>query len=219
MAETARSWGDGTPDTDTIVRAALELIDDDGLVAFSTRRLAARLGVFQPVIYRRVANRDELLNHVVALIMAEAKIPDKDLPWRESLRVSALTLRSTWAKHPSAGALLKFGGKFESIMAWTDSVIDQLRATGMADADVLTALDVIGAFVFGTIAVEAMDGPARKRPKVNRLTAAEARRFPNVAWMQSIIPTTKTNATDAFEAALDLLLDAIAARVPDTMAG
>ena len=47
-----------------IVTAALALIDADGLGAFSTRRLAAALGVQGPSLYHHFANRDAILDAV-----------------------------------------------------------------------------------------------------------------------------------------------------------
>jgi AcrR family transcriptional regulator len=50
----------------TVVSAARELIEDEGLEAVSFRRLAQRLGVTAPALYAYVSDKDDLLRSVTA---------------------------------------------------------------------------------------------------------------------------------------------------------
>jgi AcrR family transcriptional regulator len=50
----------------TVVTAARELIEDEGLEAVSFRRLAQRLGVTAPALYAYVSDKDDLLRSVTA---------------------------------------------------------------------------------------------------------------------------------------------------------
>jgi TetR/AcrR family transcriptional regulator, tetracycline repressor protein len=56
----------------TIVRAALELLNEEGLDRLSTRRLAARLGVQSATLYWHVKNKQELLDMMAAAILFRA---------------------------------------------------------------------------------------------------------------------------------------------------
>src|SRR5690242_20334664 len=73
-----RPRGSGTPPQEEIVAAALRFIDEHGLERFSINALAGAMGAFQPNIYRRVVDRQELLNLIVDAIMAEAGAPEVD---------------------------------------------------------------------------------------------------------------------------------------------
>ena len=51
-----------------IAEEALRLVEEEGMEALTTRRLAKRLGVEGPSLYNHVANRDDLLDEMTALI-------------------------------------------------------------------------------------------------------------------------------------------------------
>ncbi|MFG2913560.1 TetR/AcrR family transcriptional regulator [Kitasatospora sp. NPDC048298] len=57
-----------------IVAAALRLIDDDGLDALSTRRLATELSVSGPSLYNHFATKDDLLDAVVDSVIGEVDL-------------------------------------------------------------------------------------------------------------------------------------------------
>ncbi|MER7579274.1 TetR/AcrR family transcriptional regulator [Kitasatospora sp. NPDC097691] len=57
-----------------IVVAALRLIDDEGLDALSTRRLATELSVSGPSLYNHFATKDELLDAVVDSVIGEVDL-------------------------------------------------------------------------------------------------------------------------------------------------
>jgi len=84
-----------------IARAALELIDEQGFDALTTRRLARRLGVRDPSLYNHISSRDDLLDEVHALIIDE-ELPPMPLhgDWREALAEFARSYRRAFARHP-----------------------------------------------------------------------------------------------------------------------
>ncbi|MFJ7909339.1 TetR/AcrR family transcriptional regulator [Kitasatospora sp. NPDC096204] len=57
-----------------IVVAALRLIDDEGLGALSTRRLATELSVSGPSLYNHFATKDDLLDAVVDSVIGEVDL-------------------------------------------------------------------------------------------------------------------------------------------------
>ena len=48
---------------ETIVRQALTIVQEDGLPALTLRRLAGRLGVQNPALYRHFASKQRLVDH------------------------------------------------------------------------------------------------------------------------------------------------------------
>ena len=77
-----------------IVRAALEIFESDGLPAVSMRTVAARLGVSPVPVYRRVGNKDALLDAMAYHLLADVVPPLRpDVDWREYAIEWATALR------------------------------------------------------------------------------------------------------------------------------
>jgi AcrR family transcriptional regulator len=83
-----------------IARAALELADSEGIDAFSMRRLAAALGAGTMTLYGHFGDKQELLNAVVAVAVADQPLPEFSGTWREQAHQLAAYLRQTFARHP-----------------------------------------------------------------------------------------------------------------------
>ncbi|HVU72021.1 MAG TPA: TetR family transcriptional regulator [Mycobacteriales bacterium] len=88
-----------------IARTALELIDRDGLAAFSMRRLAAELGVQVGALYVHVPDRDALLVDVSMLVADEVRLPTSPA-WDDWLAAFARRWRRAVRRHPHTAALM-----------------------------------------------------------------------------------------------------------------
>jgi len=205
-----RRWGEGTPSVDALVTAALQLLDRDGLAELSTRRVAQELGIHQPVIYRRVKDRDELLDLVVDRIMSEAgRIDPARLAWRDWLRQTGLAVRGAWLSHPHAGPLINRGGALPAITRFVDDVVGVLRSAGFAGESLLPPLQAYLGFVFSSVAMagrlSSSDGGSRSLP------AVDATEVPNLAELQVLLARATTGPDDLFAAGLEVVLDGVAA--------
>ncbi|WP_449064393.1 TetR/AcrR family transcriptional regulator C-terminal domain-containing protein [Planomonospora algeriensis] len=90
-----------------IVRAAMELLDAEGVDALSMRRLGARLGSGATSIYWHVAHKDELLELVMDEVYGEVPLPDPEVVgWQDAVTVFAYGLREALFKHPWAISLI-----------------------------------------------------------------------------------------------------------------
>ena len=59
-----------------VLQAAVDLADRDGLGALTMRRLGAELGVEAMSLYKHVANKEEILDRIVELVVGEIEIPN-----------------------------------------------------------------------------------------------------------------------------------------------
>ena len=76
----------GALSREAIVDAAIDVLDRDGLEGLTMRAVADRLGTGAMSLYRHVANRDELLDLVVARLLADAgRAPGWTGDWRTDL--------------------------------------------------------------------------------------------------------------------------------------
>ncbi len=93
----------------TMLRAALELVDADGLEALSMRRLGHKLDRDPMALYRYAANRDALLDGLTELLLDQWVIPevgDTDPAWQDQLRRAAHRFRFLVLEHPHVVPLL-----------------------------------------------------------------------------------------------------------------
>jgi len=68
-----------------VLRAAVALADHTGIETLSMRNLAQDLGVAPMALYKHVANKEELLDGMVGVIVAEAQVGGNDT--KELLRI------------------------------------------------------------------------------------------------------------------------------------
>ena len=87
---------------DAFVKAALELIDADGLDALTTRTLGDALGVHGTAVYRHFANKHELVEAALTrmLVVSGVSVPDAGTP-RERIAGLMRSLRRAFAQHPN----------------------------------------------------------------------------------------------------------------------
>lgn len=92
-------------------RAALAIIDAEGLEALSLELVARNLGVKAPSLYHHFRDKAELLAEVARFILLDLGLGDQpaDLAWDEALvRVCVATRRTLLTHHNAAPLLLQF---------------------------------------------------------------------------------------------------------------
>src|SRR5689334_5496262 len=90
-----------------IAEEALKLVEEEGVEALTTRKLAKRLGVEGPSLYNHIANRDDLLDEMTSLIdeyVAGASLDDPD--WRVALAEFARAYRRAFDVQPQLVAII-----------------------------------------------------------------------------------------------------------------
>ncbi|MEV4631544.1 TetR/AcrR family transcriptional regulator C-terminal domain-containing protein [Micromonospora sp. NPDC049523] len=119
-----------------IIETAAALIDADGLGAFSTRRLAAELGVRGPSLYNHFGTKDEILDAVADSITAQIDVSSfGTTDWREALRRWGLSYRAALAAHPHIVPHLAQGpGRRPAALAMADAVYGGLVDAGWPPA-------------------------------------------------------------------------------------
>jgi AcrR family transcriptional regulator len=84
------------------LKAALKIIDEEGLEKLSIRRLGAALNVQGISLYHHFKDKDEILAAVCELALANVRTPNTtDIDWREWLLNNALKFRETLRSHPN----------------------------------------------------------------------------------------------------------------------
>ncbi len=143
-------------DRDSVLSAALELADADGLAAVSMRAVAERLGVTPMALYRHVGDKDGLLDGLVERLLVELPLPDPALPWRERLAGMADGMRVTARRHPQVFPLLLLrSAKTTAARRRREAIYQALGDAGVADVDVPRIERVLSTFALAFATSEA----------------------------------------------------------------
>src|ERR1700677_984681 len=92
--------GRGKITRETVLAAALEIIDRDGADALSMRRLARALDRDPMIIYRHAPGKDAVLDGVAETILGQLQVDCADPDWAGQLREVARRYRALALAHP-----------------------------------------------------------------------------------------------------------------------
>src|SRR5215831_5066885 len=90
-----------------VLRAAVALADSVGIESLSMRKLADELGVVPMALYKHVANKEELLDGMVDIVVAEIDPPLSAADWKSAVRQRILSARRSLQRHPWAPGVLE----------------------------------------------------------------------------------------------------------------
>jgi AcrR family transcriptional regulator len=209
-----------------IIRAAIELLDEEGLAGLSMRKLGARLSVAATTLYWHVQTKDDLLEYAIDEVYGEIDVPGPELAgWRGGATLLAHSFRATVLRHPwlpaVANVRISIG---PNAMALSSGGLRLFRAAGFQGTDVEDAVGAMVSYVMGKATSEvawwAMVKESGKPPQewsedalAQALPAAEG--FPEIQEMlrrrAARKPETALNSSFAF--GLECLLDGFAARL------
>lgn len=138
---------------DRILDAALKLADDAGLDALSMRRLGQTLGVEAMSLYNHVANKDAILDGIVARVLAQVELPAPDGDWEDELRRCAVSLNEALRQHPWACSLVMAPASgpeaLEARMRYIDALLRTLRAAGFTPGQAYHAYHLVDGHTVG----------------------------------------------------------------------
>ncbi|WP_167160774.1 TetR/AcrR family transcriptional regulator C-terminal domain-containing protein [Streptomyces sp. MBT27] len=142
---------------ETVLAEALDLLDDVGLDAVSTRQLAKRLGVEQPSLYWHFSNKKELLAAMAEAAMAPhatAPLPTPADDWRtwfldntRSFRRTLLIRRDGARLHAGSSPGVTDLGRVAHKLAF-------LVSCGLPERDAQMAMLASGRYTIGSVLEE-----------------------------------------------------------------
>lgn len=198
-------------DRDQIVRAAVELLDEEGVEQFSTRKLASRLGIKSPSLYSHVKSKEELFALMLDHVIGSCELPPRTLGWHDQLHRIGHGLRNALTAHPATAQLLlgrlPFG---PNGLRLADQIIGALRDHGFTDTLAAYGYNVFWNYVVGFASQEIAFGKgAGGRQRLNQLQRflrdLPNEDYPNLAAVAKVL--TGGRFTDRFELGLTAILD------------
>ena len=133
-----------------VLRAAVALADEGGLESLTMRELGQRLGVEAMSLYNHVTNKDDLLDGMVDLVVAEIDLPSDAVDWQEAMRRRAVSAQAVFSRHPWASALIDSReSSGPERLRYFDWVIGTLRRAGFSVELAAHAFSVLDSYVYG----------------------------------------------------------------------
>ncbi|GAA2025865.1 TetR/AcrR family transcriptional regulator C-terminal domain-containing protein [Pseudokineococcus marinus] len=155
--------GRGRIDRDQVLRAALAVVDAEGLDALTMRRLGAELRCDPMTIYRYTPTRDALLDGVAELVVEQLPPLGEEggEDWQVELRASAHAFRSLALAHRHVAPLLitrplstPIGLRPLGTLRPLERTLALLEGAGFAPADALHVYRAFTSFVAGHVLTE-----------------------------------------------------------------
>src|SRR6266498_6125353 len=200
-----------------VLRAAVALADQGGVDALSMRKLAQQLGVVPIALYKHVANKDELLDGMVDVVVGEIDPPASGTDWKTAIRRRVLSARSALLRYPWASQIIESRtDPTPAVLAYMDSMIGIFRAGGFSIDLTHHALHAMGSRLLG-FSQELFDDTPDDPPEAQALMLQQmAEQFPNISEMVAGITHDDESVVGLgcddqfeFEFALDLMLDGL----------
>ena len=135
---------------DRILQSALVLVDEGGIEALTMRKLGQTLGFEAMSLYNHVANKDDVLDGILALVLGETKPPSPAGDWDTAIRTSAISVHEALRRHPWSCALLMAPGRVNvARLQYMDLLLGRLREAGFSAETTYHAYHVLDGYIFG----------------------------------------------------------------------
>lgn len=119
-------------DRRSVLKTALEVIDQEGLDALTMRRLAEELDVDPMTVHHHAKGKDSLLDGIAELIWEEVDRPGQSDDPKDVLRAMAHSVRDLFHRHPEGAPLvLRCTALSRSELELWRSYLDALGAAGL----------------------------------------------------------------------------------------
>ncbi|MEV4636634.1 TetR/AcrR family transcriptional regulator C-terminal domain-containing protein [Actinoplanes sp. NPDC049548] len=144
-------------DRDTVVRAALKLLDEVGLAGLSLRRLAKDLGVQAPTLYWYFKGKQELLDQMAAAAMNKPSaepMPEPGDSWDAWLAWMARGMRQAMLAHRDGALLVTQASPPDDQWDALEIIVAALVKSGFTPVDAIRGIGTLTNFVTGTVLEE-----------------------------------------------------------------
>lgn len=201
-----------------VLRAALTILDESGVEALSMRLLGTRLGVEAMSLYNHVANKDDILDGVLDLVVEEIAIPGPGADWRPAMKERAVSAWQAFKRHPWASALMDSRlSSHPARLRYFDTILGTLEGAGFSLAQAARAFSLLDSYVYGFCRqglnmASSGEKEAEKRAQAFRENIPEA--YPHLARMAEEAMKTGYDEGADFDFGLGLILDGLERLLP-----
>ena len=200
-----------------VVRAAVELLDDQGLDGMTLRALGDRLGVAAPTLYWHVRNKQHLLDLVAEAIVragvSELRTePAPGEPWWEWVAERAKAVRGAILLHRDGARVVAGNRPTPESAAHIDRMLSVLVEAGLSPAEALRFWLALTAYVSGDALETQSDSAREPVPEEQAAALREAFTSPERPTLAAAMAAVGTD-DERFEEGLSLMIAGLRARL------
>jgi AcrR family transcriptional regulator len=200
---------------DRVLRSAVALADTTGIESLNMRKLAQELGVVPMALYKHVANKDQLLDGMVDVVVGEIEPPVHGPDWKPNVRQRILAARRALLRHPWASAVIESRATATpAVLAYMDSVIGMFRTGGFSVDLTHHVMHALGSRIWGFTQELFASAPSVDEETAAVMFREMAGKYPYAAELAMAVAHDENSVVGVgcddqfeFEFALDLLLD------------
>jgi AcrR family transcriptional regulator len=201
-------------DRERIVAAALRIVDAEGVVALSLRRLADELDVTPMSLYWHVADKAELLELVGQAVLDEIVLPDRVGGWKEQLRDVHRAMLASFLRHRNTTDAVAGRARFGAAgLAAFERIVAILLDAGFTPEAAFDAYQSLYLFTLGFMATSTRSPEfvESQRQGAEYMASLPIERFPSIREVAPVIG--RRSLEERFEIGLDVVIDGIDARL------
>jgi AcrR family transcriptional regulator len=209
---------------DRVLAAAVEIADERGIAAITMREVASRLGVEAMSLYNHVANKDDILDGMVDLVIEQIDLPSDFKNWREAMRCRAVSAHQVFGRHPWLALLVDSReSSGPSRLRYFDWVLGKLMTAGFSLDGAARAFSLLDSYIYGFGIHQfniSADGDASPEEMAEAFLAAiPAEKYPYLRQMTLHAMETGYDAEADFTSGLELILDGLERILAETQSG
>jgi AcrR family transcriptional regulator len=193
------------------METAIRLADEGGIESVSMRKLGRALGVEAMSLYNHVANKDDMLDGIVDLVLSEFELPSAGDDWSAAIRRTAISAHEALLRHPWACTLIM--SRFRPArMRYIEWILARLREAGFSAETTYHAYHALDSHILGFTLWEvghAVD-PEELENAATFLQALPVDEFPYfLEHAQQHLTGSMHDDQGEFEFGLDLILEGL----------
>ena len=207
-----------------MLRAAVAVADESGAEALTMRRLAEELGAEAMSLYHHVANKEDILDGIVDLVVREINEvvgqidqPSHGAAWKPALRRRVLSAREVFLRHPWAPAVFQTRATAPpAVLQYYDALLGIMQDGGITYGLAHNAMHALGSRALGFTQELFNPGAGAGDEQATASLAQMADQLPHLTGMllQAVHdnPGSRLGWCDdqaEFEFGLDLILDGL----------
>ena len=204
---------DGPLSRERVLRMALLLADTGDIEAMSMRKIAQALGVQAMSLYNHVANKDDILDGIVDLVIGEIEVPDLAADWKVAMRRRSVSAHEVLLRHPwSAIVIMARVNVGPASLRYIDATLGCLINAGFSFVMADRAWNAIDSHIYG-FTLQELKFPFQPKDysdAANRfLPLIPAEKYPYMNALTHEIIEKKYDGICNFEFGLEIILDGL----------
>lgn len=204
----------GALSRERVLAEAIRLADAAGVEAVTMRRLARQLGAGAMSLYHYVTSKDDLLDGMVDLVVAEIEPAPADVEWREAVRRRSASVRRVLLRHAWAIPLMESRSTpGPANLRHREALTACLRRAGFSIEMTTHATWLLDSYVYGFVLQEASLPFASAAELADRaddfLAQLPADTYPYARETASVLLALGYDPAREFAFGLDVILDAL----------